>query len=401
MNACKVKWSKAREVWYARPYLGQTPEGKKIQPYREFPAAHDEAEAQEMANAWAANLTADGLVASALIADLLDDYTAMRERNGASPNSVRSYRLFAKYARKYLATSNARDLRVADFNRYEQRLMVPKELGGQGLSRNSVINVHNFMRGAYKFFVKAGICETNPIIDVEKPSPEHHEALALNIGDFRTLDEQLKPLLKPKVLNKRTWRAACNAFSAWLALRTGMRVSEVCAVRPGEVFRGAAKYIHVGGTVIEEKGKKPWRRDVTKGRKCRNIAITDTDIETIDAFLALRAQFCGKLPANAPIVTVGGSYLRPRSVSRAFTTFAGKVEMPEGFTFHDLRHTHATWLLTHGVDLKTVSERLGHADEATTLRIYAHVLPGRDAYAASIFEQAAMQATASIEEVLQ
>lgn len=203
MSACKVKWSKAREVWYARPYLGQTPEGKKIQPYREFPAAHTEAEAQEMASAWAAHLTADGLVASALIADLLDDYTAMRERNGASPNSVRSYRLFAKYARKYLATSNARDLRVVDFNRYEQRLMVPKELGGQGLSRNSVINVHNFMRGAYKFFVKAGICDTNPIIDVEKPSPEHHEAQALNIGDFRKLDAQLKPLLKPEVLNKR------------------------------------------------------------------------------------------------------------------------------------------------------------------------------------------------------
>lgn len=85
MSACKVKWSKAREVWYARPYLGQTPEGKKIQPYREFPAAHTEAEAQEMASAWAAHLTADGLVASALIADLLDDYTAMRERNRRKP----------------------------------------------------------------------------------------------------------------------------------------------------------------------------------------------------------------------------------------------------------------------------------------------------------------------------
>ena len=373
MSACKVKWSKAREVWYARPYLGQTPEGKKIQPYREFPAAHDEAEAQEMANAWAANLTADGLVASALIADLLDDYTAMRERNGASPNSVRSYRLFAKYARKYLATSNARDLRVADFN---------------------------FMRGAYKFFVKAGICETNPIIDVEKPSPEHHEAQALNIGDFRKLDAQLKPLLKPEVLNKWTWRKALNAFAAWFSLRTGMRVGEVCALRPGEIYR-AAKYVHVGGTVIEKKGKKPYRRDVTKGRKCRNIGITTSDIETIDAFMELRRLFCGDLPSNAPLLTVDGGYLRPNSVSRAFTTFAGKIEMPQGFVFHDLRHTHATWLLTHGVDLKTVSERLGHADEATTLRIYAHVLPGRDAYAASVFEQAAMEATADLEEVLQ
>lgn len=400
MSACKVKWSKAREVWYARPYLGQTPEGKKIQPYKEFPAAHDEAEAQEMANAWAAHLTADGLVASALIADLLFEYSDMRERNGASPNSVRSYRLFAKYARKYLATSNARDLRVADFNRYEQRLMVPKELGGQGLSRNSVINVHNFMRGAYKFFVKAGICETNPIIDVEKPSPEHHEAQALNIGDFRKLDAQLKPLLKPEVLNKRTWRKALNAFAAWFSLRTGMRVGEVCALRPGEIYR-AAKYVHVGGTVIEKKGMKPYRRDVTKGRKCRNIGITTSDIETIDAFMELRRLFCGDLSSNAPLLTVDGGYLRPNSVSRAFTTFAGKIEMPQGFVFHDLRHTHATWLLTHGVDLKTVSERLGHADEATTLRIYAHVLPGRDAYAASVFEQAAMEATADLEEVLQ
>lgn len=400
MTACKVKWSKAREVWYTRPYLGQTPAGKKIQPYKEFPTAKTEDEAQELANIWAENLTADGRVQSALLADLLDDYIAMRRRKGASPNSIRSYKTFTGYVRKFLPTANARDMRVLDFNNFEDRLLLPKEKRGQGLSRNTVRNVHDFIRGAYKFFVKAGICDVNPMYDVDKPVLEQHEAQALNVGDFRKLDVQLKPLLKPEVLNKRTWRKALNAFAAWLSLRTGMRVGEICAVRPGEVFR-AAKYIHVGGTVIEEPGMKPYRRDVTKGRKCRNIGITDSDIATIDAFLELRKRFCGDLPSNAPIITVDGSYLRPNSVSRAFTNFAGKVEMPTGFVFHDLRHTHATWLLTHGVDLKTVSERLGHADEATTLRIYAHVLPGRDAYAASVFEQAAAEATASLEEVLQ
>ena len=400
MTACKVKWSKAREVWYTRPYLGQTPAGKKIQPYKEFPTAKTEDEAQELANIWAENLTADGRVRSALLADLLDDYIAMRRRKGASPNSIRSYKTFTGYVRKFLPTANARDMRVLDFNNFEDRLLLPKEKRGQGLSRNTVRNVHDFIRGAYKFFVKAGICDVNPMYDVDKPVLEQHEAQALNVGDFRKLDVQLKPLLKPEVLNKRTWRKALNAFAAWLSLRTGMRGGEICAVRPGEVFR-AAKYIHVGGTVIEEPGMKPYRRDVTKGRKCRNIGITDSDIATIDAFLELRKRFCGDLPSNAPIITVDGSYLRPNSVSRAFTNFAGKVEMPTGFVFHDLRHTHATWLLTHGVDLKTVSERLGHADEATTLRIYAHVLPGRDAYAASVFEQAAAEATASLEEVLQ
>jgi integrase len=43
--------------------------------------------------------------------------------------------------------------------------------------------------------------------------------------------------------------------------------------------------------------------------------------------------------------------------------------------FHDLRHTAATLLLARGVPVKVVSEMLGHADIAITLRIYAHVLP--------------------------
>lgn len=397
---CKVKWDKRREVWFARPYLGRTADGKAIQPYREFPTAQSEDQAQELADAWADNLTASGLVKSALLADLLGDFTAMRLRNGASPNSGRSYRLFTKYVAKFMPNANARDLGILDFNRFEQRLMVPKEAGGQGLARNSVRNVHDFLRSAYSFFVSAGICDTNPLISVVKPKLEHHEAQALNIGDFRKLDAQLKALLKPEVLNKRTYRKALNAFAAWFALRTGMRSGEVCAVRPSEVFR-AAKYVHVGGNVVEETGLKPYRRDVTKGRKCRNIGITQSDLAIIGAFMALRREFCGDLPPDAPIVTMDGTYCRPTSVSRAFTSLAGKVEMPKGFTFHDLRHTHATWLLTHGVDLKTVSERLGHADEATTLRIYAHVLPGRDAYAAIVFERAANEASEYLEEVLQ
>lgn len=401
MKFCKVKWDGSREVWFARPYLGQTPDGKKIQPYREFPTAKSETEAQELANVWAASLTADGRVRSALLADLLDDYTAMRLRKGASPNSIRSYRTFTSYVRKFLPTANARDMHVLDFARFEDKLLLPKSKKGQGLSRNSVRNVHDFLRGAYKFFVKAGICDTNPLYEVDKPSLDVHEAQALNVGDFRKLDEQLKPLLNPDVLNVRTWRTACNAFAAWLALRSGMRVSEVCALRPGEVFRGAAQYIHVGGTVIEEEGLNPYRRDVTKGRKCRNIAITDSDISTIVAFLTMRSQMFGNLSSNVPIITVDGCFMRPRSVSRAFSSFARKLKLPPHFTFHDLRHTHATWLLTHGVDLKTVSERLGHADEATTLRIYAHVLPGRDAWAATVFETAVNQATADLFDVLQ
>jgi integrase len=47
--------------------------------------------------------------------------------------------------------------------------------------------------------------------------------------------------------------------------------------------------------------------------------------------------------------------------------------------FHDLRHTHATALLSKGHPIKAVSQRLGHSDVGITLRVYALVLPTDDA----------------------
>ena len=53
---------------------------------------------------------------------------------------------------------------------------------------------------------------------------------------------------------------------------------------------------------------------------------------------------------------------------------------------HDLRHTHGTLLITDGVPVKVVSERLGHANIAFTIETYQHVLPGMQADAARVFE---------------
>ncbi len=50
--------------------------------------------------------------------------------------------------------------------------------------------------------------------------------------------------------------------------------------------------------------------------------------------------------------------------------------------FHGLRHTHATLLLKEGVNVKVVSERLGHANISITLDTYAHVLPSMQQQAA-------------------
>ena len=69
-----------------------------------------------------------------------------------------------------------------------------------------------------------------------------------------------------------------------------------------------------------------------------------------------------------------------QDVKRSFASAAkaaGLKEMDAGrLRFHDLRHTHASWLLAATGDLMLTSKRLGHANVATTQR-YAHLLPGR------------------------
>ncbi len=61
--------------------------------------------------------------------------------------------------------------------------------------------------------------------------------------------------------------------------------------------------------------------------------------------------------------------------------------LPPELTFHDLRHIAASLALGNGVSITTVSEMLGHADPSTTLRVYAHAIPGAQREAARIFDK--------------
>lgn len=374
-------------VFECRLYFGRSIDGKPRRSYKRFPEAKSQEEAQKLADDWAANLTVAGrTVKSARLVDLLEDYTIHREIGGVSPNTVKSYRLFTKYIAKYLKSANARDLGAIDFNDFQDVLGKSKDEGGQGLSASSILAVHYFLCGAYRYFVSSGICDTNPIAEVDKPSPSHREALALVEWDYEDMNKKVENAISGEWATKDDHRLAVYAFAAWLALGTGMRVGEICAVRLIDIDERLSS-IHVCGNVIEEAGKKPYRSTSTKGRRSRQVSITESVIAFIKSFVKRQKAFLGRFNAHTPIVTVDGSYMRPTTVSRGFSGIRDACGLPREITFHSLRHTHATWLIANGCDLKTLSERLGHADEATTLRNYAHCMPGRDAAAAQLFEQ--------------
>jgi integrase len=74
-------------------------------------------------------------------------------------------------------------------------------------------------------------------------------------------------------------------------------------------------------------------------------------------------------------------------VSSEWGDIAARLDMPE-ITFHGLRHTHASQLIAAGIDIVTISKRLGHAKPSVTLAIYAHMFNTDDSKAAAAINAA-------------
>lgn len=70
---------------------------------------------------------------------------------------------------------------------------------------------------------------------------------------------------------------------------------------------------------------------------------------------------------------------------RYWNKLAEAAQLHKGFRWYDLRHTHATLLLSNGVPIKVVSERLGHSTVQMTMNIYYKFLPNQQGLAADVF----------------
>jgi integrase len=86
-----------------------------------------------------------------------------------------------------------------------------------------------------------------------------------------------------------------------------------------------------------------------------------------------------------------GDLVFPNEVGKALSAsnllshpLVAAAGLPEELRFHDLRHSHATLLLSRGENPKVVQERLGHESVKTTLDLYGHVFPTAQRDAAAL-----------------
>ena len=103
--------------------------------------------------------------------------------------------------------------------------------------------------------------------------------------------------------------------------------------------------------------------------------------------MKLRLQLgMGNIAPETPVLcTVEGKLISPNSVSRSWRYLCRTRKLPR-VPFHALRHTHASTLIRAGIDVLTISRRLGHSSASMTLDVYGHLMGGADAAAAKAIE---------------
>ena len=175
-----------------------------------------------------------------------------------------------------------------------------------------------------------------------------------------------------------------------VAMHLGCRRGEVCGLRWGDVDLKCGT-VTIARSVYRIAGKTGVR-STTKTNKVRKVAV---DADTVSVLRGYRAS-CEAKAREARCSLSDKSYLfsprpdysepvSPAAISARFVALRDSLGL-SGFTLKDAtRHLHATLLVGSGVDIKTVSGRLGHESAAMTLNVYSAWLPGRDREAADAF----------------
>ncbi len=267
---------------------------------------------------------------------LMKKYIYVSEANN---KSVREAKIYAKYLSEYFGkVKDIEKIKPSDIEKFKLYMLKKKR------SKATINRYLAALKRAYNILISDGLININPINKVKKLDEDNKRYRYLTKEEWL----KLKQYLPPNTLN-----------IVIFALQTGFRKRNVLECRWEQVDFNLR--------TIE------LLKQQNKGKKVIKIPISDVLYELL---LSLKPKKSGYIFVNPD---TGKPYT---NIRKSFDTALKKAGI-EDFHFHDLRRTVGTWLLTSGVDLRTIQNILAHSDISTTER-YLSLTPEQNRKAINV-----------------
>ena len=255
------------------------------------------------------------------------------------------------------------NVRLSQLNAMAIRAFMNRKLergrldGGGGLSSSYVRSIMLVISSVLRFSAEEQLC---PPLQVRSHTPAMPKRTPeiLSIPDQQRLESVLRASTDETALGIR------------LSLQMGLRLGEVCALRWEDIdFTDAI--LHVRATIARVsscenagRAKTELIRDAPKTKASRR----DVPIPASVLGALRRVKMCS---ISEYVISTAPSFVRPRTFEYRFQRILAENQIPR-INYHALRHTFATRCVEADVDIKTLSEILGHANVAITLNTYVH-----------------------------
>lgn len=330
---------------------------------------------------------------------------------GHSPTTIESYESNARcYVYSTIGKVEYDEADPSLFSSLYDELAERGGMDGQGLSQPTIKKLHSMLSGCFTHLLSLNVIDHNVIRDLKVPRGESPEAEALRHEDFKRFRDYL--IDTPQGVGFDATRDT----ALFIDLYSGVRRGEIAGFVVGdwhanmrelrvryaisETSQGLLRSAHRERQRAVRKGEKKKRltRKGTKTKRTRSVALASDAALRLDAHIRMQAEWLAshgiKQTADTPLFAMDdGSPIRPSAFYDRFIYLRDYLGMSPTVTLKSLRHTQATYLLEAGENLKLIQDRMGHASFNTTVSIYSHVMPGRDAAAADHFGRIAESVT--------
>lgn len=225
---------------------------------------------------------------------------------------------------------------------------------GGGLSASSVNSVITVIQNSLQTAYNLGYIQSEIGGKIKRPKLKEKQVSCFTVAEQKLIEQEILKSNKPKMKG------------VLICLYTGLRIGELLALEWTDVDLAKGE-LSVTKTCFDGKDKN--------GVFCRitNAPKTDTSVRVIPIPKQLMPMLkdMRKVAKNQYVISDSEKTLAIRSYQRSFERLLKKLGISHR-GFHSLRHTFATRALEVGVDVKTLSEILGHKNANITLQRYAH-----------------------------